>query len=244
MSFSATYLGSSGWIIKFNNVSILIDPWIKGDLFFPPGRWLISGELSEEINIDKKKIDVILLTQGLADHAHPESLDLFSKHIPIIGSQSACRITQKLGFESNYTLKPGEIINKKGVRIEATAGAPVPKIENGYILNHDLGSLYIEPHGFLDQSIKNQKVDVVISPVINLSLPIAGNFIKGKDILDSLIVKFNPNIIFASTTGGNAKFKGLLNSLISVDGNIEEARLNIGSRVDLINPEPYFEYNL
>ena len=39
----------------------------------------------------------------------------------------------------------------KNLLIKATAGAPVPQIENGYILSHPCGSLYIEPHGYLEK---------------------------------------------------------------------------------------------
>ena len=51
MTFSATYLGSSGWSIKIGNLRILIDPWLSGNLSFSPGTWLIEGKLKSEINI-------------------------------------------------------------------------------------------------------------------------------------------------------------------------------------------------
>ena len=68
MTFEATYLGSNGWLIKFKKTNLIIDPWLKGDLIFPPGEWFFKGSLEEEISIDKK-IDIILLTQGLPDHS-------------------------------------------------------------------------------------------------------------------------------------------------------------------------------
>ena len=64
MTFQATYLGSNGWFIKFKKTNLIIDPWLKGDLIFPPGEWFFKGSLEEEISIDKK-IDIVLLTQGL-----------------------------------------------------------------------------------------------------------------------------------------------------------------------------------
>ena len=59
MTFEATYLGSNGWLIKFKKTNLIIDPWLKGDLIFPPGEWFFKGSLEEEISIDKK-IDIIL----------------------------------------------------------------------------------------------------------------------------------------------------------------------------------------
>jgi len=54
MTFEATYLGSNGWLIKFKKSNLIIDPWLKGDLIFPPGEWFFKGSLEEEISIDKK----------------------------------------------------------------------------------------------------------------------------------------------------------------------------------------------
>ncbi len=96
MAFKATYLGSNGWLINFKKTNIIIDPWLKGDLIFPPGEWFFKGSLEEEILIDKK-IDIILLTQGLPDHCHVPTLEMFRKDIPIICPKSA--------IENGYIIK-------------------------------------------------------------------------------------------------------------------------------------------
>jgi len=93
----------------------------------------------------------------------------------------------------------------------------VPQIENGYILEAHEGSFYIEPHGFLDNSIKPRKLDAVITPTKNLELPMLGPFVKGADVIPNLVELFNPNYILSSTTGGDAQFSGLLNSFISFE---------------------------
>ena len=56
MTFEATYLGSNGWFIKFKNSNLIIDPWLKGDLIFPPGEWFFKGSLEEEILIELNPI--------------------------------------------------------------------------------------------------------------------------------------------------------------------------------------------
>ena len=48
MTFEATYLGSNGWLIKFKKTNLIIDPWLKGDLIFPPGEWFFKGSLEKE----------------------------------------------------------------------------------------------------------------------------------------------------------------------------------------------------
>ena len=227
MTFKATYLGSNGWLIKFKNTNLLIDPWLTGDLIFPPGDWFFKGTLDNEILI-KEEINIILLTQSLPDHCHIPSLKKFKNNIYIICPNSAKGILEKSGFTSIKVLNPSEKVMHNGLAIEATAGAPVPQIENGYIVKDDKGrGFYIEPHGYLDENLKSQELDAVITPTINLGLPIVGSFVKGADILPELINTFNPKYILSSTTGGEAKYSGLLNKFISVQEFKEDLKCNL-----------------
>ena len=43
----------------------------------------------------------------------------------------------------------------------------------------------------LYENLKSQEIDAVITPTINLELPIVGSFVKGADILPKLIDTFN-----------------------------------------------------
>ena len=227
MAFEATYLGSNGWLIKFKNTNLIIDPWLKGDLIFPPGEWFFKGSLDQEIPIDKE-IDIILLTQGLPDHCHIPTLEMFRKDVPIICPKSAYRILEKIGFSFIKTLKPTEKTNELNLSFEATAGAPVPQIENGYIVKDDEGnSFYIEPHGYLDENLDKQNLDAVITPTKNLELPLVGSFVKGAEVIPKLIKKFNPKYILSSTVGGDAKYSGFLNNFISVQDYEEELNCNL-----------------
>ena len=227
MAFEATYLGSNGWLIKFQKTNLIIDPWLKGDLIFPPGEWFFKGSLDEEISIDKK-IDIILLTQGLPDHCHVPTLEMFRKDIPIICPKSAVETLKKIGFSSINVLKPTEKTNYFNLNFEATAGAPVPQIENGYIVRDDEdNSFYIEPHGYLDENLDNQNLDAVITPTKNLELPLLGSFVKGADVIPKLLNKFNPKFILSSTVGGDAKYSGFLNNFISVQDYEKELNCNL-----------------
>ena len=227
MTFEATYLGSNGWLIKFKKTNLIIDPWLKGDLIFPPGEWFFKGSLEEEILIDKE-IDIILLTQGLPDHCHVPTLEMFRKDIPIICPKSAVETLEKIGFDSIKMLKPNEKTNQFNLSFEATAGAPVPQIENGYIVKNEKDNgFYIEPHGYLDENLNKQNLDAVITPTKNLELPLVGSFVKGADVIPKLINKFNPKFILSSTVGGDAKYSGILNNLISVQDFEEELNCNL-----------------
>ena len=229
MTFEATYLGSNGWLIRFDKTNLLIDPWLTGDLVFPPGEWFFKGSLNNEIVIEEN-INIILLTQGLPDHCHIPSLIKFKKNIDIICPKSAKDILEKSGFTSLKIIKPSDKIKQHGLEIEATAGAPVPQIENGYIVKDDKGrGFYIEPHGYLDENLKSQEIDAVITPIINLELPLVGSFVKGADVIPKLINTFNPKYILSSTAGGEAKYTGLLNKFISIQEYTEEIKCNLVS---------------
>ncbi len=236
MAIKATYYGANGWLIELDKTRILIDPWLNGDLTFPPGDWLIKGELSKEIEVPRD-IDFLLLTQGQPDHAHTPTLEKINKNIPVICSEAAALVVSQIGYTKITKLKPGENFINKNLKIQATSGASVPNIENGYIIELGLDSIYIEPHGFLDKKIKPRNVDLLITPVIDFSLPFAGKFIKGKTVLPQLLKLFNPTTILASTTGGDITFTGLINSLIKVDGSVDDISLFKDKNTNLINPE-------
>ncbi|MEB3246887.1 MAG: MBL fold metallo-hydrolase, partial [Synechococcus sp.] len=88
MTLAATYFGANGWLLEFDQLKVLVDPWLRGTLSFPPGAWLLKGELPEDRTVPDN-LDLLLLTQGLADHAHPATLDLLPRDLPVIGSVAA-----------------------------------------------------------------------------------------------------------------------------------------------------------
>ena len=241
MAIKATYYGANGWLLEFDKIRILIDPWLNGELTFPPGDWLIKGELSNELEAPEN-IDYLLLTQGQPDHSHPPTLNKINKSISVVASQSASKVVKRLGFNNIKTLNPGETFTYNNLKIQATSGASVPNLENGYIIENNSDSVYIEPHGFLDEKIKPRVIDLVITPVIDFSLPFAGKFIKGKTVLPKLIKIFNPSTVLASTTGGDIRFTGIINKLIKEDGSVEDHRLFKDINTNLINPKPLKQY--
>ena len=144
----ATYYGANGWLLELGNLRVLVDPWLTGPLEFPPGPWFFRGELPCE-RPAPEGLDLLLLTQGLDDHCHPASLALLPKQLPVVGSPSAAAKARGLGFEQVQALAHGERHHLGELCITATAGAPVPQVENGYLLEHPSGRVYLEPHGYL-----------------------------------------------------------------------------------------------
>ena len=226
MSFKATYLGSNGWIVKFENLKIVIDPWLEGDLVFPLGEWFFKGTLEEPIPTPVNT-NIILITQGLPDHCHIQSLNKFPKDTKVICPESAYNSVKNLGFQKISVVNPSQKIELEGLKIEATAGAPVPKVENGYIIESKYGSFYVEPHGFFDKKVRARKLDAVITPTKNLGLPLVGSFVKGADVVTELIEAFHPEYILSSTIGGDAKYSGVMNKFLS----IKELNKKLGCKI-------------
>ena len=185
-----------------------------------------------------------MLTQGLPDHAHPPSLRLLNKSITVIGSPSATKLSKQLGFLNVLSLSPGQEESIDGLLVQAKEGAYVPFVENAYFLEHVAGSIYIEPHGFLDPSITFREVDAAITPVMDLSLPLVGSFIKGRSLLPEIILRLKPLNVFASTIGGDAEFKGFLPKFIQAKGSYDEAKEIIGSQSNFIDPIPFHPYKV
>jgi hypothetical protein len=254
MSLFATYAGANGWLLEFRDAAtgpaglrVLVDPWLQGPLVFPPGPWLLKGELAHPLPVPEA-IDLLLLTQGLPDHCHPPSLELLRRDLPVVASATAAATVRKLGFERVTALAPGASHRVEALTITATAGAPVPQTENGYLLEHPGGSLYLEPHGYLARDLQPRRLDAVITPVIDLGLPVAGAFVRGRQVLPELLELFQPSTVLASTSGGDVRFSGVLAGLLRGEGTVAEAGVTVergsGGASRLIDPVPGVLYEL
>ena len=242
-ALTATYLGANGWLLEFGGLRVVVDPWFTGPLSFGPMDWLLKGELATPQPVPAG-MDLLLLSQGLPDHCHPPSLALLPKDLPVVASPTAARKAQQLGFTRITALRPGEQRDHGSLAITATAGAAVPQIENGWLLDHPAGSLYLEPHGFPSPDLPIRRLTAVITPVIDVGLPLAGAFVRGRSALPELLERFQPAAVLASTTGGDVRFSGLLASALQVEGSPEEAAAVVaraeGCRfIDPVPGQPY-----
>jgi len=253
----ATFLGANGWLLEFGAMRVLVDPWLTGPLQFAPGPWFFQGELNQPQPVPEA-LDLLLLTQGLPDHTHPASLALLPRELPVLASPTAAARARQLGFEQVQALAPGEQWQsggdgalsggvRGGLSIRATAGAPVPQVENGYLLDHASGSLYLEPHGYLPADLPAQRLDAVITPVVDLGLPLAGAFVRGRQVLPQLLERFSPRTVLASSAGEEVRYAGLLSRILWQQGTPAEAAEQLAAGPQpcrLISPEPGRRYGL
>ncbi|MCL2927556.1 MAG: MBL fold metallo-hydrolase [Trichodesmium sp. MAG_R01] len=247
-----TWLDSNSWLIEIRSKQILIDPWLVGPLVFGNLSWLFKGERLTPRNIPEK-VDLIVLSQGLEDHAHPETLKQLDKNIPVVASPAAAKVVQELGYSQVITLEHGHTYAfENSIEIRAVPGSLVGPtlVENGYILK-DLSTgntIYYEPHGSHSEKIKEfAPVDVVISPVISLNLPLVGPIIKGNESALQVAQWLEPQIMLPTAVGGDINFQGLLIFFLKEKGNIKEiqsqlVKSNLATKI--IEPKPGERFEL
>ncbi|HEY9642322.1 MAG TPA: MBL fold metallo-hydrolase [Coleofasciculaceae cyanobacterium] len=222
-----TWLDNNSWLIEIAEQRILLDPWLVGTLVFGNMPWLFKGSHLSPRPIPDS-IDLILLSQGLEDHAHPPTLQQLDRSIPVVASPNAAKVAQGLGYTQVTTLSHTEsYVFADRVKIQATPGSPIGPflVENGYLLT-DLSTdtkLYYEPHGFHSPELKAAApVDVIITPLINLDIPLLGSVIQGKKTALQVIQWLQPQVILPTAAGGDVAFDGLLTAVLRENGSIKE----------------------
>ncbi|WP_427158047.1 MBL fold metallo-hydrolase [Aliinostoc sp. HNIBRCY26] len=241
-----TWLDSNSWLLEIGQQNILIDPWLVGSLTFANLDWLFKGLRNQERSIPDH-IDLILLSQGLEDHAHPPTLKQLDKQIPVVASPNAAKVVRELGYTNVTSLAHGESYKlHQQVEITAVPGSPIGPtlIENGYILK-DLTTdlkLYYEPHGYHSPQLKQfAPIDVIVTPLIDLALPVVGAIIRGQQKAVEVAEWLQPQVMLPTASPGDVMYEGLLVKLLQVVGNTEEMRSQLAQRqltTQIIEPRP------
>ncbi|MBR8831565.1 MAG: hypothetical protein N5P05_003050 [Chroococcopsis gigantea SAG 12.99] len=240
-----TWFDSNSWLIEIGGQRILLDPWLVDDLVFGNLPWLFRGIKTSKRDIPDR-IDLILLSQGLEDHAHPPTLKKLDKSIPVIASPGGAKVAKELGYTKVTPLQHGQELLLDTVKIKAVIGSPIgpTTLENGYILTDltDNKSLYYEPHGYHSPTLKESvPIDVVITPIIDLKIPVLGSVIKGESSALELCQWLKPQVIIPTAAGGDISFEGLLISLLKAAGSPEQFRQKLtdnGLDTQVIDPQP------
>lgn len=241
-----TWLDSNSWLIEMAGQKILLDPWLVGSLMFGNLPWLFKSDRLTQRPIPDA-IDLILLSQGLEDHAHPPTLEQLDRQLPVVASPNAAKVVNRLGYRQVTALKHGEsFVLADRLKIQAVPGSLVGPalVENGYVLT-DLQqgtSLYYEPHGNHAPMLKDlAPIDVVITPVIDYQLPIVGSIIRGGKTTVELAKVLQPRVILPTAAGGDIEMSGWISALLKAEGSAAQlqsrlAAANLAAQV--IEPQP------
>lgn len=247
-----TYLDNNSWCIDLGESRILLDPWLVDDLVFGNLAWLFKGIRRVPKSIPDK-VDLILLSQGLEDHAHPQTLKKLDRKIPVVGSPNATKVVQNLHYDRVTSLKHGECFTlNHHVEIIAVPGSPIGPflVENGYILRDKKTgtSLYYEPHGYHSSQLKElAPIDVIITPIVTISLPLLGCIIQGRETAIEVAQSLQPQVMLPTAAGGDVDFHGLLTAILRSRGSLEEfqrllEKYDLETRI--IDPKPGERYKI
>ena len=238
-----TWFDANSWLIEAGGQRVLVDPWLVGDLVFGGMNWLVRGVRKDpsnpgcSIDIDiPENIDLILLSQGLADHAHPETLARLDKSIPVVASPDGAEVAKEQGFDSVRAIAHGESLLLNGLKIQAFMGAPVGalKKENAYVLTfleNDL-RLYYEPHGYPDaKHLKEiEAVDVAITPMADINLLAIAPVIRGGSAAIEIAELLNPQVMLPTAQNGRVTYEGLISTVLNESGGAEAIRPQLKSK--------------
>lgn len=229
-----TWFDANSWLIEAQGWRVLIDPWLIGDLVFGNMPWLVKGVRPVAVDVPQD-IDLIVLSQGLADHAHPETLRALDKSIPVVASPDAAVVAIQAGYRAVTVVDHGDTteqtkVSAGSLRIDALQGAIVGamKRENGYVLSFGAGfpKLYYEPHGYPDtermKAIGN--VDVVITPLADISLAKVAPVVRGGDVALQVAKLLKPQVMLPTAEEGRVSYEGLISGALQTAGGADDMR--------------------
>ncbi|MGG6293867.1 MBL fold metallo-hydrolase [Leptolyngbya sp. AN02str] len=240
-----TYLDGNSWLIELDGQRVLLDPWLVGDVIFGKADWLFRLYRDRPLPIPDS-IDLILLSQGLEDHAHPDTLHILDKSIPVVASPNGAKVANTFGFAQVTALAHGEsYVLSDRITIKAVPGSPLGPLltENGYLITSQQGiRLYYEPHGNHAPLLQQEApVDVAITPIVNLELPLVGPIIKGQATALQLATWLQPRYMLATAAGGDVHLEGVLSKVLKTTGTVAEFQALLTEHslsTQVIDPKP------
>lgn len=234
-AFKLTYLEGNSWLWQTCGLNILVDPILVGNLDFGiPWLYEAAKRFLKGFKLDDlPEVDCLLITQSLDDHCHLNTLKPISEKSPgikVIATPNAKPLLDPL-FRNVTYLEPGESYelnarNGSKVRVKATAGPvlgpPWQRPENGYLIvsPEDQISLYYEPHCVYNMEfLKNERADIVITPVIKQLLP-RFTLVSGQEDAVQLAKLLKAKFV-VPMQNGDLDAKGILASIVKKEGTME-----------------------
>ncbi|GJQ10224.1 hypothetical protein GpartN1_g2015.t1 [Galdieria partita] len=258
-SVSYTRLEGNSWRLQVDNLRVFVDPWLVGNLYF--GHEFLFSAIKKSLK-DKKledfgRIDLIVLSQGLPDHAHVPTLKQIDKKIPVIASRKAAKVCLKLGFQNVQVLRHGDTFCFSNlVRVTAFEGSkvgpPYEAAENAYLFETLHGfRLFCEPHGNVPDKVLSElqmkSVDTLVVPVVAAAIKWKGfefDLTNDPESVLDIVRRLQPHKL-VPLMNSDLNTAGFFSSAISSKGTLEafeQSVLASGLRTQIIKPmigEPY-----
>lgn len=245
-----THMENNTLVLKHGSTTLLIDPWLTGDLMFLNPKFFRlrkpepPNPSADPRNFDISSVTAVVLTQGLADHAHPPTLKTLPRTIPIIAAEDAKSLLDSLGFENVTILKHGATVTAVSTdspadRVTLTGakgslvGPPWSNPQLAIMFSFGAGEntlrVYHEPHCNHDSHFLEKwrgKFDAVITPVVCARLPLLGNYriVNGVPDAVKLCKAALPKVCVGFDNSGGVPVSGVLFNFLDGEGGFEELR--------------------
>ncbi|MDJ0662649.1 MAG: MBL fold metallo-hydrolase [Crocosphaera sp.] len=241
-----TWLDNNSWLMEISGKRILLDPWLMGSLVFGNLDWLFKGVKSKTYDVGQQ-IDLILLSQGLDDHAHIPTLKQLDHQIPVVASPNGAKVVQDLGYTQIHSLDHGETYTlDEMVQIKALPGSLIgPQlVENAYIIT-DLKAqqkLYYEPHGNHCSQLSDEgPVDMILTPVVGVSILHLLPVLQGQQTTLKLCQTLKPKVILPTADAKETEYQGVLASVLRQEGTLDKFRQQLRDNnlaTEVMTPNP------
>ena len=247
-----TWLDNNAWLIEIAGKRILLDPWLVGSLVFGNLEWLFKGIKQKKYDLTDP-IDLILLSQGLEDHAHIPTLKELDHNIPVVASPNAAKVVKELGYTQIHCLDHGESYTlEEIVNIKAFPGSLIgPQlVENAYVITDlkEQQKLYYEPHGNHSPDLAQEApIDVILTPVVGISILHLLPILQGQNTTLKLCQTLKPQLVLPTADAKETEYQGLLVSLLRQEGTIDKFRQQLQNNnlsTQVMTPSPGEKVNL
>jgi len=210
--------GDSSWLLKLDNLNILIDPWLMGSQT-DFARWF-STQSHKESCVHLKNlphIDIILVSLPYTDHCHQSTLSRFSKDTCIVATPKAAGKIRKWELfdhvETLFNLQP---LTCKGVDFELIDQGPLlDTVHRGIMIRGSEKTILYAPHGLKGlRKMKDERIDLLMSTTTTYQLPIVlgGTVNLGLDNAARIVQKFKPTY-FVPSHDEEKHAKGMVSKL-------------------------------
>ena len=157
------------WVYSNESDLVVVDPWLTKKQVFPKFSWLLNRESTKKAYLLSnnliEKVSHIIITAHFSDHLDAESMNMFSKSIPIYTTHEASKALLKLGFKNVYAVNKNKSYELNSFVLNVyEAGKPYNTTTFSYSLTDGRAKVFHEPHMF-NTKLDIKDVDVCIITV-------------------------------------------------------------------------------
>ncbi len=163
-----TYVGHGTVLLETEGVRVLTDPLLRRHL----GPLIRRAPLPDLDDV--RHVDVLLISHLHIDHLDAPSLRRLDKSASVVVPAHGVKLMRRLGFDDVQSLSPGESLEVRGLRVEATAAYhagkryPVTKPGDalGYLIGKEPSVYFAGDTGlFPEMAALAGRIDIALLPV-------------------------------------------------------------------------------